>query len=124
MIIFREYDEGMNLFCIEMSGRIQLYEIMEFLDKILSDNSLPRQLRIIEDATSADFCFDIEDSWYVRELLEIQSKKFLSLRYAMLRETPMQTAYAMMLDYENNIKNCHTKVFFTKHGALQWLLCV
>ncbi|PXX91124.1 hypothetical protein DF185_23315, partial [Marinifilum breve] len=111
-----------SLQIVEMKGRIELKDIIEFFKEILETNFLSSQIQILEDATLAEFAYDIEDSNHIKNLFELQKQRYPVVKHAMIRNTPVQTAYGIMLEDMTNCSNYYPKVFSTKQGALQWLL--
>jgi len=120
-MIRSEYCEKSNTLYVEMSGLIGIEEMLEYAKSLARYSSLSRCLKVYEEASNSRFDFLIED---INRMLDIMCRNlgvFCSIRHAMVRNTPLETAYSICYQTRNSIENYATKVFSTKQGAMYWL---
>jgi hypothetical protein len=116
-----DYNTERNILNVELKGRIKLEEMKAYCARFIKDLSLPRSLRIFEDATNAEFDYDIEDVDQINKVIEEQIGKEHYIKHALIRNKPLETAYAMMRVVNNDNYHYSPRVFSTQQQALEWL---
>lgn len=100
-------------------------QIIEYYISISKDNSLPRNLNILIDASKAKFQKGINknEDEKVRLALKEALKVFDSICEAIIVDKPNETAISMLFrEYNQNIKNFSFEIFSTQKAAIKWLL--
>ncbi len=121
-MVVMEYCTDKNILNVELVGKIGLEEMKAYCEKINNDTSLPRSLRILEDATLAEFDFDIDEIDQINQIIVSQIGTYTDIVHAMLRIEPISTAYGIMSEMANiNNPRYLSKVFSTRHMAMNWL---
>ena len=116
-----EYYEDRNILNVELKGRIGLEEMMAYCARFIKDLSLPRSLKILEDARNAELDYDIDDVDQINHMIGEQIGNSRFIKHALIRNKPMETAFGVMRVEANDNYQYSPKVFSTPQGALQWL---
>jgi hypothetical protein len=115
---FNEIEE--TLF-ISVSGTFGIEHMFKAIDSFTEDNSLPRNLKILEDARFSNVTFTEEEIQSVIERLKSHLFKFNSIRHAVIHLDPVNTAFAMLVGDRLSCENYILKVFSNEEYALHWL---
>ena len=115
---FNEIEE--TLF-ITVSGNFGINHMFKAIDSFADDTSLPRKLRILEDARYSNVTFTEEEIQSIIERLKSHLFKFNSIRHAVIHLDPVNTAFAMLVGDRLSGGNYVLKVFSTEDFALHWL---
>jgi len=89
---------------------------------IRKDNTLPRNLKILTDATSASYNLSRSEISEMLNILINQIKPYQSVKTALIHEKPVETALSLLVDNDKPITGYEHKVFSTREAALKWLL--
>ncbi len=115
---FNETDE---ILFITVSGTFGIYHMFKAIDSFADDNSLPRKLRILEDARYSNVTFTEEEIQLIIERLKSHLFKFDSIRHALIHLDPVNTAFAMLVGDRLSGGNYILKVFSDEDYAIHWL---
>lgn len=89
---------------------------------LLSNDCLPQKIRILEDARDSVITFSTTDIDRLTEKMQEVSKKHMSIQHAVIHNSPINTAFALLIaDTKNNAKY-QLQVFSTIESANSWLL--
>jgi hypothetical protein len=121
-MITSEFNFKIGILEVVYSGNIILPDLIEFGDKIFSDQSLPRQLLILTDVTNATYHLSNEDFETVLKNIKKHLSAFEYIKGAFIQAKPRETAYSMLLSEKNPVKNYMRGVFSTRDAAEKWLL--
>jgi len=94
---------------------------MSFYEYIGNNSKLPRNLKVLTDASNASYEFDIDEAEQLIEFLKECLKSYNSLVYAFIHKTPKETAYSQLLAAKKMHPNHQHKLFIEKENALKWL---
>ncbi len=113
-----------EFFILEVNfiGEISFIDLYEYGEKIRQDNDLPRNLKILTDATQAIYKISPEEIVLMLEDLKIQIEPYHSVKTAVIQNKPIETAISMMVDINLSIPDYMHKVFSTRKAAIEWLM--
>ena len=117
-----EFNTKLNILEVYYMGDIRLNEILEYGEMIRQNVTLPRFLRILTDATSANYQFTAFEINEIMFALNEQIKPYQSVKNAFIHTRPVETAFSILADNAEPIKGYQHKVFSTREVALDWLL--
>lgn len=120
MITF-QFNKILNLLEVTYSGKIEFTDLVEFGNKVYSDQSLPRHLRILTDVTQAEYSLKSREFKQLVIELKKHVSAFESVKAAFIQNKPKETAYSMILELEAKIPDYHHAVFSTRESALIWI---
>jgi hypothetical protein len=103
-------------------GIITLDELVEYGRQISSEKSLPRNLKIITDATRAKYNISPQEVNIVKEALMRDLEDFESIKFAYVYENPTGVALSLLLEQRMDSQNFKHKVFSTHSAAIEWLI--
>lgn len=100
---------------------ISFENMLSSVDYLINEITLPRRLRILEDATDTVVSFSIRDFETLAEKLKEVTKKYEVVRHAVIHNSPKNTAFT--LHFKNNFlhKGYNLEVFSTMEAATKWL---
>ena len=114
------FDKADGMITIVSKGEISFEEMLGAPD-ILTRENLPKNLKILEDASEAELNFNDERIPEIIQNLITQSAHLNSVKHAVIQRTPINTAISMMAERELRESHYHLKTFFSKDAALRWL---
>ena len=100
---------------------VGLESLLTGLDYLVENKSLPRKLRILEDATEATVVCSVADFQVVLKRLKEVMAGFDSLHHAIIQNSPKNTAFIMIFKGLILPKNYTIEVFSTHDAAMKWL---
>jgi len=112
--------DGMILH-IKSSSIVYLENMLNGLEYLKRDKTLPRNLRIFEDATNAEVAFSISDIDLLIKKMHEVAQEYNMIRHAVLHHSPKSTAYAILIKQRKHENNYLIGIFSTKKGAHLWL---
>ncbi|MEI6755295.1 MAG: hypothetical protein WCK78_19325 [Paludibacter sp.] len=115
---FNEIEETLH---ITVSGIFGIEHMFKEIDSFANDNSLPRKLKILEDARNLKVTFTEEEIQLLIERLKSHLIKFDSIRHALVHLDPVNTAFAMLVSERLSGDKYFLKVFSDEEYALHWL---
>lgn len=116
-----KFNEIEEVLFITVSGTFDINHMYKAIDSFADDNSLPRKLKILEDARYSNVTFTEEEIQLIIERLKSHLLKFDSIRHAVIHLDPVNTAFAMLVGGRLSGDNYILKVFSTQAYALHWL---
>jgi len=96
--------------------------MLEVLEYLKTSSTLPRNLRILEDASQATVIFPVQELPAIAEKLKEVVVEYDSIKHAVIHKTPVNTVYAMIFGQKHAPANYRIEVFSTKDAAIAWLL--
>lgn len=122
MITF-DYNKADNILYVQYSGNISIQMLLEYIDSVGSDKTLPRILKILEDRRNGIFNFSIFENIKISKYAIQFAKKYKKVYLAALNDKPKETAYT--IDYQRLLSKLTstqtTKTFSTFEAAQSWL---
>lgn len=118
-----EYKFNQKIQVLEVSykGEITLSDLITYGENIKNDKSLPRDIKILTDATSANYQISPTDVEEMLKLLKEQVKPYKSVKSAVFHNKPHETAISYLVDNGKSIPNYKHKAFSSREAALYWL---
>jgi hypothetical protein len=103
-------------------GKITLDDLTGYGNSISSNDSLPRNLKILADATKASYELTPGEIPRIVELTKEHIKPYKHVKAAFLQSKPLETALSHLLELEFTPGKYEHAVFSTRKAALAWLL--
>ena len=116
-----EYSDIDNMVYANYSGSIEVQDVKDYIDEFLSDDSLPRELYVLEDATNAHYNFGPRANAEIMQKLEYYAERFTFIKVAFVQNKPKETAINVHYGYQMKLKNVTYEVFTYRKSALKWL---
>ncbi|MBK7172696.1 MAG: hypothetical protein IPH84_05580 [Bacteroidales bacterium] len=110
-----------NILYVTTIGDIDLENMLNGVSYLEQAEDLPRDLKVLEDATSSKAVFKVSDIEIITERLDKVVKKYSSIRHAVVHSDPTNTAYTILASMMIKHPNYSLKVFSTKDAAKHWL---
>jgi len=121
-MIFSSFDHRRGILHTKFRGVVKLSEFLEDIKQVGQNNDLPRNLKILTDATKAKFEFDDDDIPIILYLKDYYAKNFTSIREAFVQNDPYVTALSMIYQYDaSQLENFQYKIFSSCDAACIWL---
>jgi hypothetical protein len=117
----KKLDESNGILLVRTTGSIDIKEMFEGVDYLDKSVSLPRNLKILENAEGASVTFKIEDIPTIIGKLEKILDIYGYIRHAVIHTDPTSTAYTVIAKGMIRRPNYSLEVFSTKDAALNWL---
>ena len=121
IMIEYKFNEIEEILLITVSGNFGINHMLKVIDSFAGDDSLPRKLKILEDARYSSVIFTEEEIQLIIERLKSHLFKFNSIRHAVIHLDPVNTAFAMLVGDRLSGENYILKVFSYEDYALHWL---
>jgi hypothetical protein len=100
---------------------VTLNDMLRGLDFLYNDKTLPRRLRIVEDARNSTVDFAYEAILILSKRMHEVAKKYTSIRHAVIHNDPKNVALALLIEKKKEDENYFLGVFSTSKGAFNWL---
>ena len=107
---------------VDFVGEIRFADLFEYGEKIRLDKELPRNLKILTNATQANYKLSPEEITLMQKDLKEQIKSYNSVKTAVVQDKPFETAISMLVDVDLSIPDYSHKVFSTRMAAMEWLM--
>jgi hypothetical protein len=117
-----QFNKELQILEVSYEGDIGLDEIIEFGDLVYTDPGLPRDLKILTDATTARYTLTHSELKDLINLLAVHVKAYHSIKAAYIQTQPRETAYSYIVEMEAKLPNYYHAVFSTRQAAINWLL--
>ena len=111
-----------NFLYFKSPAELDLKAMYDGIEHIKTNKELPRDLRILEDATGVNSKIKLENIDGILERMYDAAMSYNSIKHAVIHDKPENTAIALL--FEHYIKNSkyNLKVFSTESAAKMWLL--
>ena len=103
------------------SGITTLKHMLEGIERVASNKSLPRKLKILEDAREAKTTFSIKELSILHEKLGHSLGDYVSVRHAVVHNDPKNFALTMLIQKLANNEKYGLQVFSSVEAAKKWL---
>jgi hypothetical protein len=121
-MISYEFNEELEILEVFYTGDISLLDVLEYGEMIKKDFSLPRDLKILTDATRANYTINPGEISHLHQVMKEQIKPYHSVKTAVIQEKPLETAISMLVDSQGPIQAYQHQVFSSRKAAIKWLL--
>jgi hypothetical protein len=120
-MIDSRFDEDERILYAISYGRVTLDEMLLQIEEYKSNDLLPRDLSILEDASNAKPVFSAAEFPLLIKKIEEALPMYNSIRHAVIHVDPVNTAYSLMFEKDIQFRNYQLKVFSTTEAAKSWL---
>lgn len=120
-MVEKRFDPDKNILYVTSKGNIEVEGMMRGIEFIGQEKSLPRNLKILEDATEAKVAYSHSEIEIIMRSLMKAIDHFESLRHAVVLTDPANTAFAILASLMISKPNYSLQVFSTLKAAEHWL---
>ena len=117
-----EYNRPLGILEVTYEGKINVEQLADYGIRISNDETIPRELKLITDASKAEYEISVNDMPKVLEALVNHVKNFVYIKAAFIQTKPKETALSLIFEKAYDLSNYHHKIFATKDAAIEWLL--
>lgn len=103
-------------------GRITANDLNAYGDRLAGDSELPRRLRILTDATEAEYSVTPQEIAEIEVKLREHMRRFECIRAAFIQSRPRETALSMLLERKSETTSYEHAVFSTREAAYEWVM--
>jgi len=114
-----DYDTG--ILYVDFKGEITLEDLLEHVTIKERRSHYPKKLKILTNATTAEFFLQPRDLVAVKEEMSRTLKKYKVIYDAFVVNHTKSTALSVFYMELATLDNYHFKVFSTKEAAENWL---
>jgi len=115
------FDNTEQILIVESNKRINIDDVLEFVEKIKNNDTLPRRLSILEDVRNVDISFNIEDISKIIYKIKEAIPKYEIVFNAVVLNKPIIAACVILVGQELGYEKCRCEVFSTEEAAKKWL---
>ena len=103
------------------AGILHLDDMLEELSLLNNNKTLPRNLKVLEDARDTIVSFSAKEIPILIKKLENVLEDFGSIRHAVVQKEAKNAAYTILVEEFMKNKMYSIKVFSTVHAATIWI---
>ena len=116
------FNEADQVLCIDNTGGISFQNLAFESYRVIQENKLPQNLRILEHATAFLINSDVDQLKILKDKLFENTLHFDSVKHAIVTSEPEVTTYVMMVKTYLGNSNYTLEVFSNNEAANHWLL--
>jgi hypothetical protein len=116
--VFNEED---GILYVTIKGESDLQDMLNAMEYFATNPKLPRNLKILENATDAKILIKVGDLELIAEKLMIHLRNFDSIRHAVIHTEPMGSAFVIIITKMINHSGYILNEFSTEKAAKIWL---
>ena len=120
-MIITQFNHNTNILIVNFEGDVALIDIIKYIKANAENNSYPRKLKILSDATKSNTNLKYEDLSIIAEENSEAFKKFDYVIDAIVLNDPIETALAMLYKETSKNNKYKFKIFSTREAAMRWL---
>jgi len=121
MVDYR-FDKESGIVNVLLDGKVEITEILDYINSIGSDISLSTNLKLLTDARNAVMNFSPKSLQLVIDAINNSKIKHDTIKEAILQNNPDISAYSFIYQKMLSVHKNHIfKIFSTEAAALQWL---
>ncbi|MFO7830044.1 MAG: hypothetical protein R6V23_15575 [Bacteroidales bacterium] len=121
-MITYQFNEELQILEVTYLGAIKFNDLIEFGNNVYKDETLPRKLKILTDATNARYNIKHSDLKILINSLKEHVSVYESVKAAFIQDQPKETAFSLIVEMNAKIPNYYHAVFSTREAAFSWLL--
>ncbi len=115
------YNQGKEYIEAIFIDKINQGEIVNYINSLMKENHLPKDLKGIIDARNASFTFHPADLYNIIEENVKMFTHFNTLKVAIIITNPVDTALAIIFTRLIQLERYNFKVFNTPEAAERWI---
>lgn len=116
-----DFNQRTGILQSRYEGEVSLKEIIDYIDATRDNNSYPRKLKILTDATGADFNFSPDDLGKIVKANNISISRYDYIIDAIILSGPKATALSMLYQEFSKTNKYKFNIFSTRKAASEWL---
>lgn len=120
-MVVSEFNPLTGILEAKFEGSVYLKEILDYIISTKNNKELPRDLKIITDASQASYNFSYKELQNIVIENKKSLKQYNSITDAIVVTDPNTTAISMLYQELEKTKKYKFKIFSTKEAALDWL---
>lgn len=120
-MVVSDFNHQTGILKSRFEGEVSLQEILDYIIATKENKIYPRRLKIITDASHANFTFSINDLNAIVDENEKSLEKYDSITDAIIVSDPNTTALSMLFQELEKNEKYTFNIFSTKKASLKWL---
>jgi len=120
-MVTSEFNHKTGILESKFIGEVCLKEIIDYIISTKENDSYPRLLKILTDASNANFNFAINDLEKIITENDKSLEKYDNIIDAIIVDNPKNTAISMLYQELETNDKYKFDIFSTKNAALNWL---
>jgi hypothetical protein len=120
-MIEKQFNETNGILYVRSSGKIYLKDMIDGMEYLRISDELPRNMKILENASEAEALFERKDITEIIKVLFSILPQFKTFRHAVIHTDPTNTAYTILAAGMLQHPNYSLKAFSTEIAAENWL---
>lgn len=100
---------------------VSFQDMLDGLNFLKTNEELPREIRIVEDAIGSQADFTILELQTLTEKLDEVSERYRKIKHAVVHDDPLNTAFALIIQRRKLSSNYQLNVFSTLEQAYKWI---
>jgi hypothetical protein len=120
-MVENRFDEKEGILYVKISGEVGLQDMFQTMGFLLQGSSLPKDLKILEDARFATVLFNLNDLDIIAEKMQQSLKDFDTVRHAVIHSSPKNSAFTIIISQKVNFNGYLLKEFSSEKSAKAWL---
>jgi hypothetical protein len=110
-----------DILYVTVSGTVELEDMFSAMDVLTTNPRLPRNLKILENATKAKILFNVKDLGVIAEKVIQNISGFDSIRHAVIHSEPIGSAFVIIVNKMIDHSGYKLKEFSHEKNAKDWL---
>jgi hypothetical protein len=106
---------------VTIKGESDLQDLLNAMEYFATNTKLPRNLKILENATEAKILITVGDLELIADKLMVHLRNFDSIRHAVIHKEPMGSAFVIIITKMINHSGYVLNEFSTVNAAKNWL---
>lgn len=115
------YNADTNIYYIHYSDTVLLDEVLNTIETIGNDHTLPRELKILEDSSSKNVLITFTDLEKVVDKINEALGHFSYVKHAIIDAKPIVIAFTTLVDLKLDKSKFTICNFSTREAAIKWL---
>ncbi len=111
----------MEILEVHYEGNLEFSAYAAYIQAIAENKKLPRKLKILTDARTANYTFAHDDIYRISDLLMAFIHNYEYVIIAMVHARPAETAASMLFNRDSTSLKFRHEIFNTRQAALNWL---
>ncbi len=120
-MVSAKFNRQIDILEFRLVGNINLIEMLECINFRNENTTYPRSLKMLIDATNANFTFSVDDLTIIASENINAVGKYTYVFDAIILNNPKNTAFSMLFKEFSKTNNYKFSFFASKGAALKWL---
>jgi hypothetical protein len=117
----RRFDNQGEYIYVKSNEIAKLEDMLNGLDFLQKETSLPRKIRLLEEASDVITSFTTADICLLIEKINETIPFYDQIKHAVVHSLPKNTAYALLLAHQISSGRYQLRVFSELGNAIDWL---